>query len=237
MNEIIKLENISIGFNKTSILAGIDLAISGDEFWGVVGPNGGGKSTLLKTVIGLTEPVLGEYYVKEGLSFGYVPQYEKFDSLYPVSVEELVGMGRYSKVPFGKRMKTADWEVVRNSMEMAGVSKLSKKIFRELSGGENQKVLIAKAICGEPDILVLDEPTASLDVRGEAEVMSLIKKLKDEFSLTVIMVSHFTDTIKKYTDRVMLVDKENQVFMTFTKEEAVSSEHLNRYFGVETLKS
>jgi len=234
MNKIIKLDNISIGFNKTPILKGINLTVNGNEFWGVIGPNGGGKSTLLKTIIGLTEPINGSYEIKEGHSFGYVPQHESYDSLYPVSVQEMVSMGRYSKVPFGRRMKDADLNIVRESIGKIGVSNLSKKIFRELSGGEKQKVLIAKAICGEPDILVLDEPTASLDVKGEAEVMSLIKSLKDEFNLTVIMVSHFANTIRKYTDNVMLVDKENEVFLTFTTEEAACNEQLNRYFGMQT---
>ena len=234
MNEIIRLENVSIGFNKTPILGGINLKVKGGEFWGVIGPNGGGKSTLLKTVIGLNEPVAGNYEIKEGLSFGYVPQHENFDSLFPVSVEEMVKMGRYSKVPFGRGMKETDHKTVQDSIEKSGASNLLKKLFRELSGGEKQKVLIAKAICGEPDILVLDEPTASLDVKGEAEVMALIKNLKDEFNLTVIMVSHFADTIRKYTDNVMLVDKENEVFLTCTKEDAVCSEQLNRYFGMQT---
>lgn len=170
MNEIIKLEDVSIGFNKTPILGGINLTVMGGEFWGVIGPNGGGKSTLLKTVIGVAEPVGGNYEIKEGLSFGYVPQHERFDNLFPVSVDEMVTMGRYSKVPFGRGMKEADREIVRGSLEKSGASNLSKKLFRELSGGEKQKVLIAKAICGEPEILVLDEPTASLDVKGEAEV-------------------------------------------------------------------
>lgn len=234
MNEIIRLENVSIGFNKKPILDGINLTITGGDFWGVIGPNGGGKSTLLKTVIGLTEPLAGSYNIKEGQTFGYVPQHEKYDNLYPVSVEEMVKMGRYLRVPFGSKMKQGDLEMVRISLERVGVLKLSNKVFRELSGGEKQKVLIAKAISGEPDILVLDEPTASLDMKGEAEVMSLIKNLKDEFNLTVIMVSHFADTIRKYTDNVMLVDKENEVFLACKKEEAACIEHLNRYFGMQS---
>ena len=172
--------------------------------------------------------------IKEGLSFGYVPQYENYDSLFPVSVEEMVTMGRYSRVPFGRRMKEGDRKKVSDSIEKSGASNLSKKIFRELSGGEKQRVLIAKAICGEPDILVLDEPTASLDVKGEAEVMSLIKKLKDELGITVLMVNHFADTIRKYTDNVMLVDRENGVFLACTKDEAVCNEKLNRYFGMQS---
>ena len=233
MNELIKLDDVSIGFGKTPIIRGIDLTLISGQFWGVIGPNGGGKSTLLKTVIGLTEPLSGSYKIKEGLRFGYVPQHEKYDNLFPVSVEEMVTMGRYSRVPFGGRLNQEDRETVRISIEKTGISKLSKKIFRELSGGEKQKVLIAKAICGNPDVLVLDEPTSSLDLKGEAEIMSLIKDLKDELNLTVIMVSHFADTISKYADSVILVDKDNGVFLPCSMEDAVCNQHIKRYFGLQ----
>ena len=235
MSEIIKLENASIGFEKTPILEGINLSIASDEFWGVVGPNGGGKTTLLKTLIGLQNVISGTYSIKDGISVGYVPQYEAFDNIFPISVNELIGMGRYSKVPFGTRMNKSDWDIVDKSMEKVGMSGLRNNTFRSLSGGEKQRTLIAKAISSEPDVLVLDEPTASLDVKGEAEVMALIQNLKNDYHLTVIMVSHFVDTIEKYTDQVAFVDKENRMFLSCTKEEAVCHEYLQRYFGLETI--
>ena len=235
MTEIIKLENASIGFEKTPILDGINLTIASDEFWGVVGPNGGGKTTLLKTLIGLKSVISGTCNIKDGISVGYVPQYEKFDNIFPISAKELVGMGRYSKVPFGKKMNISDWDIVNDSLEKVGISGLRNNTFRSLSGGEKQRTLIAKAISSEPDVLVLDEPTSSLDVKGEAEIMALIQNLKNEFHLTVIMVSHFVDTIERYTDQVALVDKENSIFLSCSKEEAVCHEYLQRYFGLETI--
>jgi len=234
MNELIKLDDVSIGFGKTPIINGIDLTLTSGQFWGVIGPNGGGKSTLLKTVIGLAEPLAGSCKIKEDLRFGYVPQHEKYDNLFPVSVEEMVTMGRYSLVPFGKKLKQEDTEAVTASIEKTGISKLSKKVFRELSGGEKQKVLIAKAICGNPDVLVLDEPTSSLDLKGEAEIMSLIKSLKDELNLTVIMVSHFADTIRKYADSVILVDKDRDILLNCSIDDAVSNQHVKRYFGMQS---
>jgi len=235
MDEVLRLEDVSIGFNKVPMIGGINLSISDNEFWGVVGPNGGGKTTLLKTFTGLKDVVKGTYTVKEGTIFGYVPQHEKFDDIFPVSVIEIVGMGRYSKVPFGTRMGSSDWEIVNESIEKVGISHLRNKTFRSLSGGEKQRALIAKAITSEPDVLVLDEPTASLDVKGESEIMSLIQDIKDEFGLTVIMVSHFSDTIEKYTDKVVLVDKDNDIFLSCTKEEAICHTYLKRYFGMETV--
>ncbi len=234
MNELIKLDDVSIGFGKTPIIRGIDLTLTSGQFWGVIGPNGGGKSTLLKTVIGLTEPLAGSFKIKEGLRFGYVPQHEKYDNLFPVSVEEMVTMGRYSMVPFSKKLKQEDREAVRISIEKTGITNLSNKVFRELSGGEKQKVLIAKAICGNPDVLVLDEPTSSLDLKGEAEIMSLIKDLKDELNLTVIMVSHFADTIRKYADSIILVDKDKDILLNCGIDDAVSNQHIKRYFGLQS---
>ena len=109
--------------------------------------------------------------------------------------------------------------------------------FRSLSGGEKQRALIAKAITSEPDVLVLDEPTASLDVKGEAEIMSLIQNLKNEYNLTVIMVSHFIDTIEKYTDKIVLIDKDNNFFLSCDKEDALCDVNLRRYFGMDAIKN
>ena len=235
MNDLIKLEDAAIGFNNVSILKGINLEVCENEFWGVIGPNGGGKTTFLKTLIGLKKVVKGNYSVKENLRFGYVPQYEKFDDIYPISVLEMVGMGRYSKVRFGMRMSNSDWEIVNESIEKVGLSKLKDKTFRSLSGGEKQRALIAKAISSEPEVLVLDEPTASLDVRGESEIMKIIQDLKEEYSLTVVMISHFADTIEKYTDKVIAIDKDSGLFLSCTREEALCQTTLKRYFGTELL--
>ena len=237
MDEVLRLEDVSIGFNKVPLLEGVELSVSRNEFWGVVGPNGGGKTTLLKTILGLKEVIKGKYVISEYIRFGYVPQHEKFDDIFPISVLELVGMGRYSKVPFGIRMGISDWEIVNESIEKVGISHLRNKTFRSLSGGEKQRALIAKAITSDPDVLVLDEPTASLDVKGEAEVMSLIHNLKKEFNLTIIMVSHFIDTIEKYTDKIVLIDKDNNFFLSCDKEYAVCDVNLRRYFGMDAIKN
>lgn len=235
MNDLIKLEDVSIGFNRVAILEGINLSVSSNEFWGVVGPNGGGKTTLLKTIIGLNSVIKGKYIVKNDLRFGYVPQHEKFDDIFPISVLEQVAMGRYSKVPFGVRMKIPDWKIVNESIEKVGISHLKNKDFRTLSGGEKQRTLIAKAITSEPGVLVLDEPTASLDIKGETEIMSLIQSLKNEYSLTIIMISHFADTIEKYTDKIVLIDKDNNIFISCSKEEAICDDYIRRYFGLEAI--
>lgn len=211
MNEIIRLENASIGYNKVSVIDGIDLSISRSESWGIIGPNGGGKTTLLKTLIGLQKVIKGVYSTQDNISFGYVPQKESFDRIYPISVAEVVSMGRYLHTPFGKRIKKRDWQIIGESIDKLGISHLKEKNFGSLSGGEIQKTLIARAIAGEPDVLVLDEPTASVDSNGEVAIMSLIKKIKKENKLTVIMVSHHSELAKNLIEKFFFVNKDKNL--------------------------
>ena len=230
MNEVIRLENVSIGFEKTPILDGINLSISRDEFWGVVGPNGGGKTTLLKTLIGLKDVIKGKYEIKGGIRLGYVPQQEKFDRIFPVSVVDIVTMGRYSRIPFGSRVRKQDREIVNESIDKVGMLHMKNVCFRSISGGEKQRALIARAMAGEPDVLVLDEPTASVDTMGQTEIMLLIKKISEENSFTVVMASHYIDLMKNFAEKFVFIDKDRNLFRIYD-ENGISSDKL--FEGVE----
>jgi zinc transport system ATP-binding protein len=232
MKELLRLKDVTIGYDGKAILGPVELSLGRGEFAGILGPNGGGKSTLLKTMLGLVSPVSGSVDVKPGIVFGYVPQNEHFDPLFPVSVEEVVSMGRYARVPAGRRLSKADRECVHRSMGRAGVSHLADRTFRSLSGGEKQRTLIARAVSGEPDALVLDEPTASVDVRGEAGIMELVESIRKESGAAVIMVSHFLRTAAKYVDRIILVDAEKNVFREGVKSEMITSGVLADFFGL-----
>jgi len=232
MSHLIKLEGLTIGYEKKGLLQTTDIAIERGQFWGILGPNGSGKSTLLKTILSLIPPVEGNIVSENGAVFGYVPQHEKFDAIYPISVFELVSMGRYSRVPPGKRLTTDDRAVIEDSLDKVGVAHLCGRTFRSLSGGEKQRSLLARAIAGEPDILVLDEPTAAVDIKGEAQIMSLVKSIKQESGLAVIMVSHFLNTISAFSDHIILIDKDNDIFQAGDKKEILNSETLNKFFGL-----
>lgn len=237
MTYLTKLEGVTIGYENKGILSAIDLTIDRGMFWGIIGPNGGGKSTLLKTVLGLIPPIEGVVRAEDSLVFGYVPQKEKFDSIFPVSVNELVTMGRYSRVPPGRMLSKADRERVQYALTTVEISHLKKRTVRSLSEGEKQRALLARAIAGDPDVLVLDEPTASVDVKGEARIMELVKNIKQEQGLTVIMVSHYLSTLAKYADMMVLIDKDRNLFQSGTKKEMMASENVAGYFGTEPGKA
>jgi zinc transport system ATP-binding protein len=232
MKNLIKFENVSIGYGKEVFADSVNLAVDPNQFWGVLGPNGSGKTTFLKTLLNLIPPVSGQISLKNTLVFGYVPQSEKFDPIFPISVMELVSMGRYSRVKPGRRLSKNDKDMIELSIEKIGLSNLRYRPFRSLSGGEKQRALLARSIAGEPDLLVLDEPTASVDIKGEAEIMELVKKIQTERSLAVIMVSHFLHTVSEYSDHLILIDKDANIFHAGEKSEVLKKESLDNLFGL-----
>ncbi|TFG76944.1 MAG: metal ABC transporter ATP-binding protein [Thermodesulfobacteriales bacterium] len=232
MTELIKLENVAIGYEQDPFVDFINLSIEKNQFWGVLGPNGSGKTTLLKTILNLISPVSGTVFFHNELVFGYVPQNEKFDPIFPISVCEMVSMGRYSRVKPGRRLSNIDNEIVMRSMDSAGISHLKDRTFSSLSGGEKQRTLLARAIAGEPNILVLDEPTASVDIKGEAQIMELVRNIQTESKLAVLMVSHFLKTVSEFSDHLILIDKDSNTFLSGTKIEVLQKESLDKFFGL-----
>ena len=233
MTELIKLENVAIGYGKEVFVDSIGFSIDCNQFWGVLGSNGSGKSTLLKTILNLTPSLSGNIILHNNLVFGYVPQNEKFDPIFPISVFELVSIGRYSRVKPGSRLSQADKAVVEKSIESVGISHLKDRTFRSLSGGEKQRALLARAIAGKPDMLVLDEPTASVDIKGEAQIMELVKNIQAESKLAVLMVSHFLKTVSEFSDHLILIDKDSNTFHSGTKTEVLQKESLDKFFGLK----
>jgi len=232
MTELIKLENVAIGYEQDPFVDFINLSIEKNQFWGVLGPNGSGKTTLLKTILNLISPVSGTVFFHNELVFGYVPQNEKFDPIFPISVCEMVSMGRYSRVKPGRRLSNIDNEIVMRSMDSAGISHLKDRTFSSLSGGEKQRTLLARAIAGEPNMLVLDEPTASVDIKGEAQIMELVRNIQTESKLAVLMVSHFLKTVSEFSDHLILIDKDSNTFLSGTKIEVLQKESLDKFFGL-----
>ena len=232
MTDLIKLENVSIGYENNVFVDSINLVIESNQFWGVLGPNGSGKTTLLKTALNLLPPLKGQALFQDELVFGYVPQNEKFDPIFPTSVYELVLMGRYSRVKPASWLSRSDKDVAEKCIESAGISHLKNRTFRSLSGGEKQRALLARAIAGEPDLLVLDEPTASVDIKGEAEIMELVKNIQSERKLSVLMVTHFLNTISEFSDHIILIDKDSNIFQAGSKSEILKKESLDKFFGL-----
>jgi zinc transport system ATP-binding protein len=207
MNPIVIFERVSFSYGgEPMVLEEVDLSIEEGEFLGLVGPNGGGKSTLLKILLGLLEPmagrveVLGRTPARACGELGYVPQFAAFPRDFPISVAEVVLQGRLSHSRLWGGYRAVDREVTREAMMETGVWEIRARPIGSLSGGQLQRALIARALATQPRILVLDEPTASIDPTTEKGIFDLLRELKQR--MTIIVVSHDIGFISHYVTRV-----------------------------------
>lgn len=209
MHEIIKLKNVHFNYEETPILKDISLSIFPGEFIHIIGPNGGGKTTLLKLMMGLMEPtkgsvqVCGKAPIKMSSQMAYVPQSFSFDKLFPVSVFEVVLMARLSRLSWHGMYTKKDKDAALKALEQVHLIDLKDRPISALSGGQMQRVWIARALAGESKILFLDEPTSCLDHSSQIEIDKILKSLKGK--LTLIMVTHDLDHIGKGCDRVFCI--------------------------------
>lgn len=191
----IHIENLSVQYGQTPAIAGVCLDVFPGEYLGIIGPNGGGKSTLLKAILGLVPPtcgsieILGKPVMEGRRLVGYVPQFSNLNRYFPITVEEVVLTGRVRKgiAPFF-RYDRDDMAVANEIMRTVSIDHLAKRNADQLSGGEFQKMLIARALATLPKILVLDEPTASVDITSREQIFSLLGDLSGE--LTIVLVTH-----------------------------------------------
>lgn len=184
----VELLEAQIGYEHRPILEGVNLKLTDGDFLGLVGPNGAGKTTLLKALLGNLPILSGERKVRVAAPprFGYVPQREALDLVFPLTVREVVGMGRFPHRGLFQRFSSEDRERIDWSLSKAGIEPLAERLYRDLSGGQKQRALIARALATEPEILVLDEPTAGMDLRSSKDLLDLIANLHDEGHLTVM---------------------------------------------------
>ena len=210
-NITISINDLSFSFDKTPILEDVNLQIEKGQFIGFIGPNGGGKTTLLKLIIGLlqsqtgTIKVLGENPKDIRSKIGYVPQVINVDRNFPISVYELVLLGGISESKFLKKYPKNIKDKALDFLEKMDLLHLKNKSFGQLSGGEFQKALIARALISDPDILVLDEPTANIDVIAEKKIFDLILQYKGK--KTILIVSHDLEIIIEHVKEVVFVQR------------------------------
>jgi zinc transport system ATP-binding protein len=205
-------KDVFFSSERTPVLSEVNLSIEQGEFVGIFGPNGGGKTTLLKILMGFLKEDKGSVSIlntsaKEARQFiGYVPQISKVDKQFPITVEEVVQMGSLSKVSFWGRLKQSHKKKALDSLEKVGMLDKKNCSFGSLSGGQAQRVLIARALATNPKILLLDEPTASVDPLAEKEILSLLSSLKGE--LTILMVTHDLQTILEEVGKLLCVHRD-----------------------------
>ena len=202
-------ENLTFAYHSRPILENVNLKIQPGEFASIVGPNGGGKTTLLKLILGLITPDQGKIKVfgtspeKAREKIGYMPQYAHLDMAFPATVLDIVLMGRLArkKLWFSKQ----DRSLAHTAIDEMGMAAYIHTGFSELSGGQKQRVLIARALCSNPSILLLDEPTANVDQKTEENLFSILLKLN--MDMTILLVSHDLGFVSKYVKSVICVNR------------------------------
>lgn len=208
---IVKLEDVWVHFDGVPVLEEVNLSINQHDFLGIIGPNGGGKTTLLKVILGLLKPSRGKVTVlghtaEEGRKFvGYVPQYSLFDHEFPVSVRGVVLMGRLGhKKPF-RGYSEADKKLAHDSLETVEMLDFKDAQIGKLSGGQQQRVFIARALVAEPKLLLLDEPMASVDSPMQTEFYELFEKLRPR--MAIVLVSHDISAVSIYMDKIACLNR------------------------------
>lgn len=192
---LVTVDNISLKLSGKNILQGVSLSISEGEIVTIIGPNGAGKSSLVKTILGIHKPTTGSITKLKNLNIGYVPQKLAFDQRLPLTVERLLNL----------HIKTTK-DALAKALSLTKVSHLIKEDVHRLSGGELQRVLLARAILQQPKLLVLDEPTQGVDFHGETELYQLIQTIRDQLGCGVLMISHDLHVVMAATDHVICLN-------------------------------
>lgn len=239
MKNVIEIESLDFSYNRLPTLSAIDLTVETGEFLGIVGPNAGGKSTLLKLILGQLQPqkgrirVLGAEPCKMSRHVGYVPQYPSFPRDFPISVEQVVLLGRLGIKRHGNwlsrlwpaHVSPQDLVAVKKALSEVEAENIADRQIGSLSGGQLQRVLLARALVAEPEILILDEPTANIDQRMENEIFDLLKIFNQR--MTILVVSHDVAFISDYVSRVACLNRT----MVCHRTDAVDGQIIQELYG------
>ena len=232
MSSVIDFQRVNFAYSRDWVLEDVSLSIPAGDFVALVGPNGGGKTTMLKLMLGLLRPnrgsvmLLGRSPEQSRVAVGYTPQHLQVDMQFPISVLDVVLIGRMKRGGFWWYSQT-DRRAARDALEIMRLGDKADAPFRSLSGGQRQRVLIARAICGNPEILLLDEPTNNIDPSTEAIMYDILQELNKR--LTIIIVSHDVGVVSKIVKSVVCVNRE--VIVHPTSE--ITGEVIRELYGSE----
>jgi len=238
---LIKIENAVVSYREDVALRGVSLSVKKGDLVGIIGPNGAGKTTILTLINGLGKIVRGQvevlgYELSEGCptflrrKIGYVPQIQNIDPRMPINAREVVMTGCYGRLGLLHRPSRADWQLVDKMLSLVGMRHLATRPIGHLSGGEQQRVAIARALTQEPQILLLDEPTASLDRRARKSILEMVKDIHLSRGLTTLMVTHELNAAAKICNWIILM-KEGRIWAQGKPDEVLQEEVLDLLYS------
>lgn len=211
MNKLIELKNVTAGYDHKTVLKQISLTVWKDDFLGIIGPNGGGKTTLLKVILGLLQPLEGSVCFFwnnqpiEKLKIGYLPQMSNIDRRFPISVHEVIASGLASEKPRFRNYRPNQLQRIDEVMNQMGLEELRHRSIEELSGGQLQRVLLGRSIVSRPQVLILDEPNSYVDKRFESKFYQLLTEINKESA--IILVSHDVGTVLSMVKNIACVNE------------------------------
>lgn len=211
----IEVKEVSFSYNGNPILQDISFDVQEGEYLGIIGPNGGGKTTLFKVILGLLKPQAGEVRIfgeplesfKSRHLIGYVPQRSISDYYFPATVEEVVRSGRTARLGLFKRISKEDARAIERVMEVTDVGRLRDRLIGQISGGERQRVFIARALASEPKILILDEPDVGVDVTAQEKFYSFLEDLNSDPGITILLISHDIDVVAHQAKTILCLNR------------------------------
>jgi zinc transport system ATP-binding protein len=229
---VLEIKNLSFAYDKELVLEELNLEVKEKDFLALIGPNGGGKSTLIKLILGINKiqdgsiKIFNQSSTKQIAQIGYVPQNTNVNINFPIKVIEIVMMGASKKSSISFGYKKEEIAHAMSILKQVGIEDEAQKKIGSLSGGQRQRVMIARALYGNPKILLLDEPTASIDVNGQKQIYELLKELNK--SVTIIVVSHDLSVILGYATKVAHINKKLSFhdLSSIQKEFNITSNHI-----------
>ena len=231
MNSIIQINGLSAGYDGKTVLHQVDLAVYEKDFLGIIGPNGGGKTTLIKCILGLHQPSEGSIrFYKNGqenpdMNMGYLPQYNTIDKKFPISVYEVILSGLSKQKSIFRRYSKEQHEQVRQMIARMGLEGMEERSIGSLSGGQLQRALLGRALVSNPEVVILDEPNTYIDKRFEAKLYSLLEEINKERA--IILVSHDIGTVLKNVKTIACVNET----VHYHPHTEVPTEWLEEHFG------
>jgi len=230
--ELFACQQLRVGAGGRAILPPIELKIRAGEFWAVIGRNGAGKTTWLRTLLGLIPPVGGQVRSASHVRASYLPQRSSMDDLYPLTAREVVSIGAERGWSFlGGVSARQKRDKIEQALGEVGAAELAERPFRRLSEGQKQRVLFARLVAADAELAILDEPTSAMDKIAEREAFELIRALRDRRGLTVLVVSHYLSIVQHFADRAILLDADSQQVVSGTPRDVFEHSAFRARYG------